>query len=824
MRVITVTQSGSGVTGGRRTQVIVSRTGPQGASGGAGTIGLDDLTDVSLVGTTSGDFLRYNGTEWTDTKLVAADLADGTSGASTYLRGDRTWQTHNIDALTDVVITAAASGDFLRNNGTNWVDATITAGDLGTGTADANHFLAGDLTWQDAVPLDVAAKNTTASTIPKGTPVYVTGSVGAGDTIEIAPADAASSGTMPAIGLTTTSLTANETGYVRVMGVLRGLNTSGYTINGTTFVASGGGLTGTRPTGSTVLVQNIGRVIRVNSNNGEILVLGPGRTNDVPNRIATTYLADGTAGASNYLRGDQTWSSITAADVSAVPTSRLVNTSTGLAGGGDLSADRTLSVLYGTTAGTAAQGNDTRLSDARTPTTHASSHQDGGSDELALDASQVTTGTVATARLGTGTASANTFLRGDQTYQPVPVGNNDMGRVGGACYLTGSGLSVGTLSQAGGQIVSTPDANALDITTDLEIVVRVNLADYTTGSSQYLIGKWSSTASEQSWYFQVSTVGNLNLTWYESGGTFRNATPALNPALFVDGTTYWIKATLDVDNGSGQSEVKFYYAADQASEPSSWTQWGATVTGSTGVTSIRSASGTLNVGGLPTLSTGAVGTFYRAIVRNGIAGTTVFDANFATAAADALAFTESSSNAATVTITTTRYAYGVPNAQLTGAGTQALTANTVYYQPFEVTAPLTLDFMALQVTTAATGNGNLRLGIYAADANLQPTGAPLFDSGDITVTSGATGILSKQGTPVTLQPGVYLTAANTSVGFTAQTFLGGISFVPTTMGTNITVLTSVAQTQGAFPTPGTAWTTRASANGPIRHVTLLRWR
>jgi hypothetical protein len=146
MRVITVTQSGSGVTGGRRTQVIVSRTGPPGASGGAGSTALDDLTDVSLVGTTSGDFLRYDGTAWTDTKIVASDL--------------------------------------------------------GTGTADAFHFLAGDLTWQDAVPLDVSAKNTTASTIPKGTPVYITGSVGSGHTVEVAPANAASSGTMAAIGLT----------------------------------------------------------------------------------------------------------------------------------------------------------------------------------------------------------------------------------------------------------------------------------------------------------------------------------------------------------------------------------------------------------------------------------------------------------------------------------------------------------------------------------------------------------------------------------------------------------------------------------------------
>ena len=43
---------------------------------------------------------------------------------------------------------------------------------------------------------------------------------------------------------------------------------------------------------------------------------------------------------------------------------------TGLTGGGDLSANRTFAVAYGTTSGTACQGNDSRLSDARTPTAH----------------------------------------------------------------------------------------------------------------------------------------------------------------------------------------------------------------------------------------------------------------------------------------------------------------------------------------------------------------------------------------------------------------------------------------------------------------------
>lgn len=42
-----------------------------------------------------------------------------------------------------------------------------------------------------------------------------------------------------------------------------------------------------------------------------------------------------------------------------------VNAGTGLSGGGSLEADRTLTVKYGTTAGTAAQGNDSRLSDSR---------------------------------------------------------------------------------------------------------------------------------------------------------------------------------------------------------------------------------------------------------------------------------------------------------------------------------------------------------------------------------------------------------------------------------------------------------------------------
>ena len=58
------------------------------------------------------------------------------------------------------------------------------------------------------------------------------------------------------------------------------------------------------------------------------------------------------------------WASLPAG---VLPT-RQVIAGTGLTGGGDLSADRTLTVAYGTSSTTACVGNDSRLSDSRAPT------------------------------------------------------------------------------------------------------------------------------------------------------------------------------------------------------------------------------------------------------------------------------------------------------------------------------------------------------------------------------------------------------------------------------------------------------------------------
>jgi hypothetical protein len=90
---------------------------------------------------------RGTAAQWTASNPV---LAEGEVGLETDTRkfkvGDGLtawsslsyWQTGGggataLDDLSDVIISGAASGEYLRYNGTNWVDATIQASDLPTG-------------------------------------------------------------------------------------------------------------------------------------------------------------------------------------------------------------------------------------------------------------------------------------------------------------------------------------------------------------------------------------------------------------------------------------------------------------------------------------------------------------------------------------------------------------------------------------------------------------------------------------------------------------------------------------------------------------------
>src|SRR6056300_97572 len=161
------------------------------------------------------------------------------------------------------------------------------------GTADqaivtdgAGNLSFSTITDGEAVKIEV--KNTSGSTITKGTPVYITGTVGASFTAEVAPADASNAAKMPSTGLLETDLAHNAIGHAVTAGLLKNIVTDPIdtvtpSINQTIYVKAGGGLTTTKPTG-TNLIQNVGKIGRVSTTSaGSVIVSSILRSNDIPN-------------------------------------------------------------------------------------------------------------------------------------------------------------------------------------------------------------------------------------------------------------------------------------------------------------------------------------------------------------------------------------------------------------------------------------------------------------------------------------------------------------------------------------------------------------
>ena len=140
----------------------------------------------------------------------------------------------------------------------------------------------------------IEVQNNTASSIAKGSAVYVSGE---GSHPSVTKARADSSSTMPSLGIVTNNIGTSSSGYVSTNGILTISSTliddtlsDPSDVGSTLYVSptTAGNMTITKPTTSTHLIQNIGRIVDINGSNIKIAISNIGRTNDVPNTISIT--------------------------------------------------------------------------------------------------------------------------------------------------------------------------------------------------------------------------------------------------------------------------------------------------------------------------------------------------------------------------------------------------------------------------------------------------------------------------------------------------------------------------------------------------------
>jgi hypothetical protein len=255
--------------------------------------------------------------------------------------------------------------------------------------------------------------------------------------------------------------------------------------------------------------------------------------------------------------------------------------------------------------------------------------------------------------------------------------------VSGARF-TGSGLSLPGIS---GNYASTPNATPLQITGDIDLRCKVALDDWTPSTENDLIAK-EVTTIVRAYRFYVLPSGVLGIL-VSFNGTDQIAAQSSVVTGITDGSTKWVRATRVASTGL----VRFFLSDDGTS----WTQLGTDQSTTAG--NIFNSSSSLDIGSRwAGTSFFTAGTIYQAQVRNGIDGTPVFDANFENVPEYSVRMTESSPNAAVVSLNTTFKA--------------TISRATSGRKTVAVTAPCWLfgtdDYMEIPTTT--TGNKALDFG------------------------------------------------------------------------------------------------------------------
>jgi hypothetical protein len=194
-----------------------------------------------------------------------------------------------------------------------------------------------------------------------------------------------------------------------------------------------------------------------------------------------------------------------------------------------------------------------------------------------------------------------------------------------------------------GNGVSAPNSIGLSITGDIDIIARVSPISWRLGSNRVIVSKYDAATSARSWQFQLLSTGVLRLTVSVAGTTGVDADASV--ALTQQTAGRWHRVTWRQSDG----RVQFFQSEDDNPVPTAWTQVGTDRTAA--VASLFASTQPIRVGSSTTGTGFWPGGIYRVIVKNGIDGAPLFDADFTKQITGAISFTEDSANASMVTIT-----------------------------------------------------------------------------------------------------------------------------------------------------------------------------
>jgi hypothetical protein len=558
-----------------------------GSSGGGGGGGISDGDKGDITVSSSGTAWAIDAGVVTNAMLagsIAISKLDitGTPDGSKFLKDDGTWAVPSLSVSADsldfddfIDAMALDASTSITADGSEVLSIVNTGtGDsffVGDQAADSSPFVidaAGQVGIGSATPavaLDVVGA-VTATSLVTGTGFAPTASTATGNRLYL-----------PATN--TLGLAVNGAGEVQLTSTALSPVTSDGNALGTgtlmwsdLFLASGA-----------VVDFNNGDVTLTHSSNtltiagGALAGDGSGLTTLNADSLAsgtvpTARLGSGTANSSTYLSGAGTWTTPTASiadgdkgditvsssgatwtiDSGAVSLSKMADMATASILGRNTAGTGTPEVLSAATVKTILSLNNVENTALSTwsgssnittlgtisGTLTATAFSGSGASLTALNASNLSTGTVGTARLGSGTADSTTYLRGDGSWQTPPgesqtcTGGTNPQTYGGHCYTSfqeresGWGDAESICQAWGGHLVIINDSSEQSFITSNYASATSGwiglVDDGSFGSSENSV-RWldSTTASYTNWNASTNQSSSRDHVRMNSDGTWR---------------------------------------------------------------------------------------------------------------------------------------------------------------------------------------------------------------------------------------------------------------------------------------------------------------